>query len=178
MREYTIPETILANIPYAGMILIGTMIIAYAFDFTILAYTSAIGYLIYGVIGTLLIITFVCPFCAFYATKGCPCGYGMLSAIIVEKSDRNCFPEKFRRHIPVIVPLWLIPVICGGIAVWNSFSWMLVGLVLVFIIESWIILPIVSMKHCCVDCPQKDDCPWMVRGKKKLCEGDSQKVSY
>ncbi len=162
MREYTTSETILANIPYAVMVLIGTMIIAYAYGLTTLAFTAAIGYLIYGAIGALWIIIFVCPFCAFYATKGCPCGYGMISVKIVKKSSRNCFPEKFSRHIPVIVPLWLIPVVCGGIALWISFSWRLAGLVSVFIIESWIILPIVSVKHGCVDCPQKDSCPWMV----------------
>ena len=178
MREYTTSETITANIPYAAMILIGTLVIAYVYGFTKLAFTAAIGYLIYGVMGTLWIIIFVCPFCAFYANKGCPCGYGMISLKIVKKSGENCFPEKFRRHIPVIIPLWLIPIVCGGVALWSSFSWMLAVLVSVFIIESWIILPIVSTNHCCVDCPQKDSCPWMVRGKKKLCEGDSQKISY
>jgi hypothetical protein len=67
----------------------------------------------------------------------------------------------------VIVPLWLIPVVCGGIALWISFSWRLASLISVFIIESWIILPIVSVKHGCVDCPQKDSCPWMARGMKR-----------
>ncbi|MFC1563091.1 hypothetical protein ACFL4Z_03470 [candidate division KSB1 bacterium] len=81
----------------------------------------------------------------------------------MKKSDGNCFPEKFKHHIPVIVPLWLIPVVCGGTALWSSFSWWLVGLVTTFIVESWIILPIVSKKQYCVDCPQKDECPWMAR---------------
>ena len=70
MREYTTSETITANIPYAAMILIGTLVIAYVYGFTKLAFTAAIGYLIYGVMGTLWIIIFVCPFCAFYANKG------------------------------------------------------------------------------------------------------------
>ncbi|MFC1560911.1 hypothetical protein ACFL4V_00380 [Candidatus Latescibacterota bacterium] len=140
------------------------MTIVYAYGLTPLALTGAGVYLVYGVAGALWIILFVCPCCAYYASKECPCGYGMISAKIKKKGDGNCFPEKFKRHIPVIVPLWLIPVICGGIALWSSFSWMLVGLVLVFIIESWIILPVVSVKHCCVGCPQKDSCPWMVRG--------------
>ena len=174
MREYTLSETVFANIPYAVMVFIGTTIIAYAYGLTVLAFTAAFGYLIYGVIGAFWIMIFVCPFCAFYANKGCPCGYGMISAKIVKKNGRNCFPDKFRRHIPVIVPLWLIPVICGGIALWNSFSWMFTGLVLVFIIESWIILPIVSVKHGCVDCSQKDKCPWMVRSAQKEHNGDSQ----
>ncbi len=177
MREYTTQEVIIANIPYAVMVLIGTIIIAYSYNVSGAAYTAAIGYFTYGVMGALWIMIFVCPFCAFYAKKGCPCGYGIISAKIVKKSGGNRFPEKFKRHIPVIVPLWLIPIVCGGIALWDSFSWMLAVLVLVFIIESWIILPLVSVKHGCVDCPQKDNCPWMSRGTRKKCEGDFQKLS-
>ena len=172
MREFTTPESIIANIPYAFMILIGTIIIAYTYGLTKLALTVVIGYLIYGIIGILWIIIFVCPFCAFYATKGCPCGYGMISMKIVKKGGGNCFPEKFKRHIPVIVPLWLIPAVCGGIALWSSFSWWLFSLVSCFVVESWIILPIVSKKHCCVDCPQKDECPWMKKNTQEKLEGD------
>ena len=51
--------------------------------------------------------------------------------------------------------------IYGGLDIYRFFSWMTFGLVLVFIIESWIILPIVSKKHGCIECPQKDQCPWM-----------------
>ena len=163
MREYTKSETIIANIPYVAMILIGVATIAYAYEFSPLAFTSAGIYLLYGIAGALWIIIFVCPSCAYYANKGCPCGYGTISSRIVKKKNENCFPKKFRRHIPVIVPLWLIPVACGGIALWHSFSWWLVGLLATFVIESWLILPIVSIKHGCVDCPQKDECPWMAK---------------
>ena len=167
MRNYTKRETISANIPYAAMVLIGAVTIAYAFGFSSLAIAGAVSYLAYGIAGAFWIIIFVCPYCAYFATGACPCGYGSISARIMKKGNRDCFTEKFKRHIPVIVPLWLIPVVCGGIALWNSFSWLLIGLVITFIIESWIILPIVSKKQCCVDCPQKDECPWMAKGATK-----------
>jgi hypothetical protein len=31
----------------------------------------------------------------------------------------------------------------------------------VFAVDAFIILPVLSRKHGCVECPQKDDCPWM-----------------
>ncbi len=161
MREYSKTDTLIANIPYFGMILLGALTIAYAGTFSILSIAWACAYLIYGIAGAFWIMIFVCPYCHYYATRGCPCGYGMISGRIVKKGEKDCFAQKFKRHIPVIIPLWIIPVIYGGIKLYTSFSWVLLGLLLAFIIESWIILPLVSKKHACVDCPQKDQCPWM-----------------
>ena len=164
MRKYTTSEIVVANIPYASMVILGTATISCGYGLSAWAIVGAGSYLAYGVIGAIWVMAFICPYCAYYATRGCPCGYGMISARIVTKGDRTCFPEKFRRHIPVIVPLWLIPVACGGLTVWHSFSWWLVGLISAFVIESWIILPVVSRNHACVGCPQEDSCPWMGKG--------------
>ncbi|MFC1837978.1 hypothetical protein ACFL1N_00255 [Thermodesulfobacteriota bacterium] len=166
MREYSKFDIIIANIPYLGMILLGALTIAYANTFSAWRVAVACGYLAYGAVGTFWIMIFVCPYCHYYATRGCPCGYGMISARIVRKGDQECFAQKFKRHIPVIIPLWIIPVVCGGLELYSSFSWLLLGLVLAFIIESWIILPIVSKKHACIECPQKDQCPWMGKEAK------------
>jgi hypothetical protein len=167
LREYTHVETIIANIPYAAMILMGTITIAYAYSFSPPALTAAGGYFVYGIAGALWIILFVCPYCTYYGSESCPCGYGTLSSRLVKRGNESCFAEKFRRHIPVIVPLWLIPVVCAVLVLLSSFSWWLVGLVLAFVLESWVILPLVSRKHGCVDCPQKTQCPWMARGSSK-----------
>ena len=167
MREYSTRDVITANIPYAAMVIIGALTIAYSYAFSFVAFAGAAAYFVYGVIGTFWIIIFVCPYCAFYQTRGCPCGYGMISSRIAKKRFENRFSEKFKRHIPVIIPLWVIPVLCGGAALWSSFSWELVCLVTVLVVESWIILPLVSKKKCCADCPQIDDCPWMARSATK-----------
>jgi hypothetical protein len=161
MREYSNLDTIVANIPYLGMIFLGSVTIAYASGFSLWGNAGAFGFLAYGVSGAFWIMVFVCPYCHYYSSRGCPCGYGMISAKIVKKGDKDCFAQKFKRHIPVIVPLWIIPVVWGGLELYSTFSWTLLIIVLVFIIESWIILPIVSKKHGCVECPQKDRCPWM-----------------
>ena len=84
--------------------------------------------------------------------------------MMVKKADRECFAEKFKRHIPVIVPLWFIPAGIGGYALWQSQTPLLIGLVAAFVIDAFVVLPLVSRGHGCADCPQKDDCPWMGRG--------------
>ena len=161
MKIYTKSQTIIANIPYMAMMLIGAVTIAITFDFSRLALMGAGAYFVYGIVGALWIMIFVCPYCVYYDTPGCPCGYGRISAGIVKKGDRDCFSEKFKRHIPVIVPLWLIPVVLGGIGLYRSFSWWIVGFMVVFSINSYIILPLLSRKHSCSECPQKTECPWM-----------------
>ncbi|RME90374.1 MAG: hypothetical protein D6766_13345 [Verrucomicrobia bacterium] len=166
MRKYTTSETIIANVPYVVMVLLGAVTLAYTGGWSAWRFAGVVGYLAYGIVGAVWIMVFVCPYCQYYASTGCPCGYGMISARIVTKGDRDCFVEKFRRHIFAIVPLWIIPVVCGGIALWRSFSWPLVGLVLAFVGEAWVVLPIVSKKHGCAECPQKEQCPWMARGAK------------
>ena len=172
MREYTRSQTIVANLPYGAMVVLGTATIAFACGFSARALVAAGGYFAYGIIGALWVMAFVCPYCAHYATRECPCGYGIMSASLVAKGDRISFPEKFRRHIPVIIPLWLIPVAFGGIAAWYSFSWWLIVLISGFVIESWVILPIVSRSHACVGCPQEASCPWMARGARQEANGN------
>jgi hypothetical protein len=166
MREYSPSETLIANLPYAGMLLLGAITIAASYAFSAWALLCAGGYLVYGILGALWIMIFVCPYCGYYATRTCPCGYGMVAARIAARGDRTCFAEKFRRHIPVIVPLWIVPVACGGLALRHSFSGWLAGLIAAFVVESWVILPLASKQHGCADCPQKDACPWMGSGRR------------
>ena len=113
-------ETAIANIPYFGMIFQGAVTIAYASSFSSWGVAGACGYLLYGIVGSFWIMIFVCPYCHFYATKGCPCGYGMISERMVSKGDRECFAQKFKHHIPVIIPLWIIPVVYGGLGLNRS----------------------------------------------------------
>jgi hypothetical protein len=173
MREYSKLQTVAANLPYASMIVLGSALIAFVFDYSLAAFISAFIYFVYGIVGALWIMIFVCPYCGYYATLSCPCGYGKISAKIVRKQDRLCFSEKFKRHIPVIVPLWLIPMICGIVSIYITFSWSKIFLLAAFVLESCVLLPLFSKKHGCIDCPQKDTCPWMVKPATKELPGDA-----
>ena len=163
-REYTGLETLVANLPYMVMVVLGAGTIAVAFDGAPWAFVGAAGYFVYGVVGAFWIMVFMCPSCAYYGTRECPCGYGMISAKLARQRDLACFSAKFKIHIPVIVPIWLIPAVCGGVVLYHSFSWTVVVLVVVFVVNSYVILPLVAKRHSCADCPQKEDCPWMATG--------------
>jgi hypothetical protein len=167
MRQYTKRETAVANLPYAAMILLGAATITLGFPFTPWAVAGALAYVMYGVGGALWIMLFVCPYCAFYGTRGCPCGYGMIAARLARKGDRECFAQKFKRHIPVIVPLWILPLLAGTIALTQSFNGWVLALVSMFAVNSCLVLPLLARRHSCGDCPQRESCPWMPASRSR-----------
>lgn len=164
MQTYTRTQTLLANLPYAVMLLTGAAVIARAFEFSAGALAGAVGYVGYGMTGAVWIMVFVCRYCAYYDTRSCPCGYGVLAARLVRQGATECFAAKFKRHIPVIVPLWLIPPGCAAPALVRGLSADLIGLLGIFVLNSFVILPLVSRRHACSECPQRESCPWMARG--------------
>jgi hypothetical protein len=147
------------NLPYMAMIVLGSAIFWFGFENLFLRYFLAVFYLIYGVAGAFWIMVFVCPYCHFYDTRMCPCGYGTIAAKLRAKKEGSDFPRQFKKHIPAIVPLWFIPVIAGAIALWGDFSWLVLGLSVAFAVNSYLILPLVSKHYGCASCPQKDTCP-------------------
>jgi hypothetical protein len=165
MREYTRIQTTIANLPYALMLLTGGAVIARASGLSTGGLAGAAGYVAYGVGGSIWIMIFICRYCGYYGTRGCPCGYGTLAAKLILKGEQECFAAKFKRHIPVIVPLWLIPAAYGGVALSRAFSSGLAWLLGAFVVNSFVILPLVSRRHACTECPQKETCPWMAKGE-------------
>ena len=161
MPEYTSRQEVINNIPYAIMSLLGMIIFIVAFNESIWGIIAGFAYLIYGIAGAVWIMIFVCPYCRYWDTKSCPCGYGRIASRFRPKSSVECFSEKFKKHIPVIVPLWFIPLLVGVLVLINRFSWLLLALVVIFAIDAFIILPLISTKHGCKECPQKETCPWM-----------------
>ncbi|MGA1793404.1 MAG: hypothetical protein ACMUHM_05590, partial [Thermoplasmatota archaeon] len=100
-------------------------------------------------------------YCHFFDTRACPCGYGQIAVGIRQKRDGNRFNEKFKKHIPVIVPLWVIPPVAATIFLITDFSFLILAILVLFCIDSYVILPLISRKYGCAHCPQKDTCPWM-----------------
>jgi len=157
MRQYSPVQELINNTAYIVMILLGAVILVAAYRGSPAGWISAIAYLAYGIIGAVWIMVFVCPYCRYFDTRSCPCGYGHIAARFCAKETVECFNEKFKKHIPVIVPLWFIPIVAGVV----SFSLLLLILLIIFAINAFVILPLVSTKHGCKECPQKDTCPWM-----------------
>jgi len=162
-REYSHTQELLNNLPYIAMIVLGTMILVVGFTQAAVGWVVGVVYFIYGIAGAFWIILFLCPHCHYWGTRSCPCGYGRIAARFRAKQVSDHFGEKFKKHIPVIVPLWFIPILVGIPLVVRSFSWLLLFLVSVFALHSFIVLPLVSTKHSCKECPQRGACPWMRR---------------
>jgi hypothetical protein len=158
--SYTHTQELLANLPYLLMLLLGGAILALTTS-SIWSLVAAIGFVTYGLAGSIWIMAFVCPYCHFFNTRRCPCGYGQFAPRFATPRDGSRFSEKFRRHIPVIVPLWLIPPAAAIGSLIHSYSTALLLLLLAFGLNSFVILPLLSRRHCCSSCPQKDGCPWM-----------------
>ncbi len=177
MREYSGLQSLVSNLPYLLMVALGTAVLAVGLQISPWpqwTWIAAGAYAAYGVIGALWIMVFVCPYCHHHGTRGCPCGYGVISKHLRSKRDKECFADKFRRHIPAIVPLWIIPPAAGVTLAVMHFSrsvgftgrpggaaWLLVGLVAAFALDAFLVLPLTSTRYACKECPQRDGCPWM-----------------
>jgi len=161
IKEYSYAQQIFNNLPYAVMGLLGAAIFVVGIANPVWGWLCAIAYVIYILAGTFWIIVFLCPYCDRYGTMCCPCGYGRIASKLRPLNDTGRFKEKFKKHIPVIVPLWFIPVVAGVVFSIRSFSWLMVILLVIFVLDAFVVLPLFSTKHGCSDCPQRESCPWM-----------------
>ena len=149
------------NLPYMLMVLLGAGIFLAGMGASLWGWICAGLYVLYGMTGSLWIILFLCPYCRRYGTRSCPSGYGRIAAKLRPRQADSRFAEKFKKHIPVIVPLWFIPPIFGVIFEIRHFDWLLLVLLAAFAVDAFIVLPLTSKKHGCGNCPQRNDCPWM-----------------
>jgi len=163
MRKYSYTQELINNLPYVAMTVLGAAVFIVGFESLAWRWVAAGAYLTYGIIGALWIMIFVCPYCGYWNTRSCPCGYGRIAAKLKEKKSNGCFTEKFKKHIPVIVPLWFIPLLAGAALAIRNFSWVLLVFLVMFVLDAFVVLPFFSTKHSCKDCPQRDVCPWMKR---------------
>jgi hypothetical protein len=152
---------LLDNLPYMAMIVLGAAVLWVGLSDGLWRWLAVILYGAYGVAGSLWIIYFVCPYCRFYDTRLCPCGYGRIAPRLRARQAADRFAEQFRRHIPVIVPLWFIPLIAGIVTMLHGVTWLPAILLAAFAMNSFVVLPLLSRKYGCTNCPQKQTCPWM-----------------
>ena len=158
---YSRCQVLIDNLPYAALVLLGAAIFAAGISSASWRWIVAALFVLYGVGGAAWIMVFVCPYCHFHGTRGCPCGYGQIAARIRPKRDAALFPRKFRRHIPVLIPLFMLPALAGIVFLARGFTAGMLALTVVYAADAFVLLPLVSRKYGCAHCPQKDACPWM-----------------
>ena len=96
-KEYTHIQELVDNLPYILMTIIGAAIHVVGFKFSFWGLCTAAAYIIFAGAGTFCIILFVCPYCHYYGTRACPCGYGQIAAKFRKKRGENQFAEKFKK---------------------------------------------------------------------------------
>jgi len=165
-QEYTHLQEFIDNLPYILMTILGALILILGTGASITGWLLAGLYTFYSIAGAFWIIICVCPYCHHYSMRTCPCGYGQISAKLRKVQDQSRFIEKFKKHIPVIIPLWIIPMIAGVIFLHKNFTLSLLSLVVLFVIDAYLVLPLLSRKYGCAHCPQKSTCPWMSEAAK------------
>lgn len=165
-QEYTHLQEFIDNLPYVVMIILGASVLILGTCASTTGWLLAGLYTFYSITGAFWIIIFVCPYCHYYSTRTCPCGYGQISAKLRKVKDQSRFIEKFKKHIPVIFPLWIIPMVAGIILLQKNFTLSLLALVVLFVIDAYLVLPLLSRKYGCAHCPQKSICPWMSKEAK------------
>jgi len=125
----------------------------------LLWWSLAFIYLAYCALSNVLYIAWVCPYCAHYSLGTCPAGFHILSAGRFKPRAGRTFAREFRRNVIVMVPGWFLPPIAAIYLLVSSFSWPVLGLLVVFCIIGFWLLPEASKKHCegceTVDCPRR-----------------------
>ena len=114
-------------------------------------------------IGAVWIMVFVCPFCRFWGTHACACGYRQIAAGFRDRRPGDRFNEKFRKHIPVIEPLWIRPVALAVPTLVKEFTWGLTILLVVFARAAFVVLPLFSTRQGGRECLQRQTYLWMGR---------------
>ena len=152
------------NAPYVGMIVLGAWGLYLAGGMGVWRWLGPMLYVGYGLGGTLWLVVFLCPHCAAHGSVLCPSGHGVVSGKLRGKRPGGEFARQFKRHIPVIVPMWFAPLVAGGVALAGEWSWGLAGVLAGFAAAGLVGVPMVSARHGCARCPQRGSCPW---GKKK-----------
>jgi hypothetical protein len=158
--EYSTVHTVLENIPYAAMLLLGAAILIRGLGPQAGTWALGAAFVVYGVAGSFWIMLFLCPHCPSYGQRSCPCGYGVMASRLRPKGDYSEFTRKFRRHIPAIVPLWIVPVVIAAVAMMKSYTSSMAALFGTFVIVSYVLVPWLSKGHGCKKCPQRSLCPW------------------
>ena len=160
-HEYTHFQELAHNLPYVVMTLVGAALFYFSSLDSSWAWASATGYFAYAFLATLSFIVLLCPYCRYYDTRQCPCGYGQIAAKLRSRKEAANFGKRFLGQVLVILPLWIAPPVVAGIALYSSFDWFITALLAVFAVDSFVLLPLVAAKYGCANCPQKEDCPWM-----------------
>jgi len=89
--------------------------------------------------------------------------YATVAGKLFKKRDMKKFAIMFKRHMVVVFPAWFIPVFAGVYILIGEFTVEMLILLIAFILDAFVVLPIFSRRYGCNYCDLRDQCPWMGR---------------
>jgi hypothetical protein len=149
-------------------------IITWFFGAIIMYYFGLIILILYFLSVVLYIFGFaglLCTYCPLYGTSACTTGFGDIAKTLFVKKDETLFSEKYKIFIPLLSLLWFIPFVAGIYLLWLSFSWFLLGILIIFSVFGFVLVPMIPTLTYCRKCPLRYDCPWMSVANEEVKEG-------
>ena len=154
-EDYTTGQILQHNIPLFSMFIIGSILVAY------LNIYFAIIFIIYLLVSNYLFMVLICAYCPHYGKRSSLCGYGLVTKYFAERKRPREFRGHFKRYIALLFPDWFVPLIAAIIVLFNSFEWLVLIFLIIFIIVAFIIVPFGSKSTSCKTCKLRNQCPWM-----------------
>jgi len=153
--KYTVTKALLNDTPAIITWLLGSIIM---FNF------GLIIMLVYILSCVLYIFGFsrlLCTYCPLYGTISCPTKFGDIAAKLFVKIDEEKFSQRFKTFIPFLSLLWFVPFVAGVFLLISDFSWFHLGIIVIFFVFGFVLVPVIPMLTACKKCPVRRDCPWM-----------------
>jgi hypothetical protein len=152
---------LLDNFPTLIMFILGAVIISE------MSGLGAILYLFYSLLSIVWFWAKICPYCHYYDTFACPCGYGKISSKFFKKKNDKPFKKVFNQNIGVVFPNWFVPIIIALYQLLHLYTHNMLILTIIFCLIGFVIIPVISKRVGCKNCAVKENCPWMQKTLNK-----------
>jgi hypothetical protein len=146
---------VLDNLPTLSLYALGTVIL---WQF---AFWSGIVFLLYSISTFGWFWYRICTSCPHFGTYGCPCGYGFISSILFKKKEGREFKKVFNGNLFYLFPAWFVPPVIAAYLFITNCNPSLLIISVIFCIDGFLVIPLVSKRIVCQNCSIKDSCPWM-----------------
>jgi hypothetical protein len=143
------------NLPTISLYALGTVMLWHY------ATWSGIVFLLYSISTFAWFWSRICTACPHFGTYGCPCGYGYISSLIFKKREGREFRKVFNRNLFYLFPAWFIPPAIAIYLLVTEMNPVLLIISIIFCIDGFLFIPLLSKRIVCQNCSIKDSCPWM-----------------
>ena len=117
----------------------------------------AIGYLVFSAIMMVWFMRFRCKYCYYYG-KVCTAGFGSLAPMFFKRGDNRKFPQYVEHAYPIFL-VWALPTFGGIVLLILNRTLEALGLLVIFILLSFVFSERTLKKYGCDYCKQKANCP-------------------